>query len=504
MLESDHSPKRLSLSALGRRLRSVPAMLLLLPFVVGVALHDSFSLSSWAVVALFSLLLGVGLWCRVWYLRLAAVVAMTTTAGYYIAELRTNRCAVPLDRELEVVVRVDQVPERRSSRVVSQGVIEAWREDGVWHDERCDVMLRLPDDELREGDRVQMHSVIRSRISNFESYDRLLHRRGFVGRVDVTSGEYRVLKRGGRASLHAQAVRRLERHLSDSAAYATAEAMVVGSKRLITQSIKRDYADTGLSHLMAISGLHLGIIMLVVGLLLRPLVLIYGGYQLRAIVVIILLWVFAAVSGFTPSVVRSALMLSALQLSYASMLRYNSLNTLSVVVFVMLIYRPSYLFDLSFQLSVMAVLGIVVWGVPLLSLLSSQGVRTGGVLSGFVMAVVATLWAMPIMSYTFGSVSFINILLSPLVFITAYVVVGFGVFALVLPASLAGPFAWVMELAARLQNGIVECGAQSGVGVVECSATKWQVAAVYMLFALITFVVWSWEAKKMVTLSLDE
>ena len=504
MLESDHSHSSFSLRRLGSRLRSIPALLMLLPFVAGVLLGDSLSIALWVVVGLFVVAFGSLMLLRHRALRRLSLLVVMLLTGYLVVELRGDRCEVATERELELVVRLSSIPERRYSQIVGEGVVEAWREGDEWHGADCYVMLRLHDESLAEGDRVQLRSTIRGQMSRYEGYNALLHRRGFVGRVDIPKGRYVVLEDSDRPSLHALSVRRLERHLRDTAAYATAEAMVVGSKRMLDPEIGRDYAQTGLSHLMAISGLHLGIVMFVVALLLRPLLLIYRGLHLRALLVIVVLWLFAAVSGFSPSVVRSALMLSVLQLSEVSLLRYNSVNALSVVVMAMLAYNPNYLWDVSFQLSVLAVMGIVVWAVPLLSFIAHHQVRCMWLMTTLVISLVASLWAMPVIGGLYGEVNMMNIVLSPLIFVTANVVVGFGVFALVLPDVVARPFGYVMEWAAGVQNGVVELGSGWNFGTLTFEPSVWGVVLIYSLFAIITLVAWSWEEKKVITLSLDE
>jgi competence protein ComEC len=255
---------------------------------------------------------------------------------------------------------------------------------------------------------------------------------------------------------------------------------------------------------MAISGLHLGIVMLVVGSILLPVNLIFWGWHIRAALIVVVLWLFAAVSGFSPSVVRSAIMLTVLQLSAASVLRYNTMNALSVVVIAMLVWSPDYLYDISFQLSVLAVMGIVLWGVPLLSILGRRQIPGMSIITTVVVSLTATLWSMPLVAHAFSQVCFVNVIISPVVFITAYVVVGFGIFALVLPEALALPFARVMEAAAMFQNDVVARGAEWGYGFMMGSLSAWEMVAIYALFALITLVGCSWEEKKMITLHINE
>ena len=197
-------------------------------------------------------------------------------------------------------------------------------------------------------------------------------------------------------------------------------------------------------------------------------------------------------------------MLTALQLSYASVVRYNTMNALSVVVMAMLAYSPDYLYDISFQLSVLAVSGIVLWGVPLLRILGRRQMPGMALIRTVVISTVASLWAMPLIAYNFSQVCLVNIVISPVVFITAYVVVGFGVFALALPGVLALPFARVMEWTAMLQNEVVARAAEWGHGFMMGRLGLGATVAIYLIFAIITLVGCGFEEKKMITLHIDD
>jgi competence protein ComEC len=255
---------------------------------------------------------------------------------------------------------------------------------------------------------------------------------------------------------------------------------------------------------MAISGLHLGIIMLLANSLLLPVLLLYRGYLLRALMVIAIVWLFAAISGFTPSVVRSALMLSVFQLSRVALQRYDSLNVLMVVVIVMLVVDSNYLYDVSFQLSVLAVVGIVVWGVPIMDRMERGEMPGSRFISSLLVSMVAMLWAMPVVAYTFEQVSIMSVIISPIVLVTAYLIVGCGVFALALPLSVAEPFGYAMEYVAELQNRVVASVATWDFANHHLVLSKWCAVVAYTLFVIITLVAWAREQKGVETLSIDE
>jgi competence protein ComEC len=235
---------------------------------------------------------------------------------------------------------------------------------------------------------------------------------------------------------------------------------------------------------------------MVVTLLLSPVIFVRHGHRLHNVLVVVVLWVYVVMAGASASLVRAALMFSFLQLAQASSRRYNSLNSLSAALFAMLIYRPNYLYDISFQLSVMAVMGIVVWGVPLIRRVAHGGFVMRSLLTTLIIGATATLWTMPIVSHTFGNIPYLGVIITPVAMLTAYVVVGCGIFALILPHPLSMPFGWVMEHAAWVQNSFVERVASERWVTINYSLSEGGVATIYAIFLLITLVIWSICEKK--------
>lgn len=493
--ESWHNP--LSLECLGRRLRSVPLFLLLVPYALGILLADSVVLAEWVLfVGYVVSVVAIEFLDKYRPVVVMAVAFVVLGFGYMMTNLMRPTCDIPDGGYVEAVVTIDQIPVERNGYRLSYGKVEAWVSDSVLVASDYDVVLWIRHDSVREGDRVQVHTKFNSRMSRFEPYDRLLRNRGYVGGMSINNRGVVAIEHHDQMSLQNRAIRKLERYMRDSMSHSTAEAMVVGSRRLEPKTLREAYSRTGLSHLMALSGLHLGIVVIVIQMLLSPMVLIHHGNRIRNIMVIIVLWLYVATSGASPSLVRAALMFSFLQLAMASSKRYNSLNSLSAALFVMLIYRPNYLYDISFQLSALAVIGIIVWGVPLMRRVAHYNTLVKMLLTTLIIGMVATLWTMPIVSHTFGNIPYLGVVVTPVAMLTAYAVVCCGIFALILPHPISLPFGWLMEQAARVQNGFVEWVAQWEWVTLNYQLSGVGAAIIYALFVLITSVLWSKCEKK--------
>jgi competence protein ComEC len=143
-----------------------------------------------------------------------------------------------------------------------------------------------------------------------------------------------------------------------------AEALLIGYKDDLDQSLVQSYTNTGVVHVIAISGLHLGLIYWLLFQLLKPLQKRKKLGWLRPLVIITGLWLFSLLAGAQPSVLRSALMFTCIVLGEGYTKRTSIFNTLSLSAFILLCINPYWLWDVGFQLSYAAVLSIIIFMRP--------------------------------------------------------------------------------------------------------------------------------------------
>lgn len=141
--------------------------------------------------------------------------------------------------------------------------------------------------------------------------------------------------------------------------FAVLAALTLGSKDALHPELRRNYTTSGGMHILAVSGLHVGIIFMVLMFLFRPLNRNQRLKVVKAIIVITLLWAYAFVTGLPPSVIRATLMFSLIAIGTSLDRRAQIYNTISAAAFVMLLINPGFLFDVGFQLSFSAVVSIV-------------------------------------------------------------------------------------------------------------------------------------------------
>ncbi|SFU27769.1 competence protein ComEC [Pustulibacterium marinum] len=141
---------------------------------------------------------------------------------------------------------------------------------------------------------------------------------------------------------------------------AITEALFLGQRQHISKELYENYANAGVIHLLAISGLHIGIITALLGWLLYPLLFLKNGKIWRGSIIIALLWMFAVISGLSPSVVRSVVMFSLITIALHLQRPQQTLHTVFASAFLLIIWKPNFVFEVGFQLSYVAVIGIVI------------------------------------------------------------------------------------------------------------------------------------------------
>ena len=141
-------------------------------------------------------------------------------------------------------------------------------------------------------------------------------------------------------------------------------SMLLGDRTEITEEINNNYIATGVIHILSISGLHVVMIYVILQFILQPLLLLRNGRNIRILVSLIAIWLFAFYVELQPPVFRSALMISIYYLSELLKRPKNIYHTLSLSAFIILVFQPNYIFDVGFQLSFSAIF-FIVWLNPI-------------------------------------------------------------------------------------------------------------------------------------------
>ncbi|MEN8799822.1 MAG: ComEC/Rec2 family competence protein, partial [Flavobacteriaceae bacterium] len=238
----------------------------------------------------------------------------------------------------------------------------------------CRVKLNVITDTLQADDELMVRaplSEIRSPENPYQfNYKKYLSHLGVTHQIELTKSNFVITAREpGSISGWAERVRQEIIEGLDGLAFSYSElsiikALVLGFRKDIDDNVHRNYKEAGALHILAVSGLHVGVILLFLQYVLKPLEHLRAGKSLKLILCVALLWGFAFLAGFSPSVVRAVTMFSFL--AYALYLNRpgNTFNILALsMFFILLVIDPFLLFQPGFQLSYAAVFSIL-WVYP--------------------------------------------------------------------------------------------------------------------------------------------
>lgn len=158
----------------------------------------------------------------------------------------------------------------------------------------------------------------------------------------------------------------LEKNNFNKTELSVVNALILGQQQDISKEVIREYQYAGAVHVLSVSGLHVGCILLFITFLLKPIPNSKKGSLLKLAIVILSLWSFGILAGLAPSVVRSVTMFSFVAIGMFLRRSVNIYHTLTVSALLILLFQPSFLFDVGFQLSYIA-LFFIIWLQPLLS-----------------------------------------------------------------------------------------------------------------------------------------
>ena len=352
---------------------------------------------------------------------------------------------------------------------------------------------------LRIGDGLRIQSRIRGNSDwhrgTFD-YRRYLEIRRFTGSTFVASWKWKKAKlslqglsRLERTKLYFLKLRSrlLERLAVDESAedqYAVVAAMVLGDKSALTQELRDVYAVTGASHVLALSGLHLGIIYSLLSLLIV-------GRRWRVIsqmMIVTCIWAFVFLVGMSTSVVRSATMLTVYALLSLGHRDRMSVNTLAFTAIVMLAVSPLSLYDVGFQMSFMAVFAILVL-IPMFEgvfpreyLMSHRLLRwCWGMVA---VSCAAQLGTAPLIAYYFGRLSTYFLLTNLIVIPAATLILWLSPVALLSPDSCL----LLLYIVKCLNTVLKQMAAWPGASIEALHPTVLQTVLVYVVLLCVTYI----------------
>ncbi len=364
-------------------IKQVPFFKLLIPFTGGIitVLSIGFTISQLnsvvILLSLFVLLIITFSFRYSWKFRWAfgAMASVFLFGfGFFLTLLNQQQSALVDGSEYNAIVKIIDVPEVRLSSTRVHAQVSAIREGSDWKALEEDVLLYFSASDsaaqlIRFGDLMALQTVFASppaaRNPNQFNYAKYLARKGVYRTAFVNADSW--IKVGSKKhwllstsfTLRSKMLTLFRAVGMDGENLAVLSALTMGYKSLLDQETRRVFSASGAMHILAVSGLHVGILFSTLSAFLFFLGRVKHGKFFKAIILICFLWFFAVFTGLSPSVLRASLMFTLVIIGTSFSYKTNIYNTLSASAFVILVANPLLITEVGFQLSYIAVVSIV-------------------------------------------------------------------------------------------------------------------------------------------------
>jgi competence protein ComEC len=233
-----------------------------------------------------------------------------------------------------------------------------------------------------------------------------------------------------------------------------ASALVLGVTDGLDNEVLNAYSASGAMHVLSVSGLHVGIIYWVILILFKPFQKMKYSQWVLAVTSLLVLWIYAFVTGLSPSVLRAVMMFSFVALARPLNRQTNIYNTLAASAFILLVYDPYMIVSVGFQLSFLAVIGIVGLQPPLYRLWEPNSRLWDEVWKITSVSISAQLATYSLGLYYFHQFPnyflLANLFVIPLSFVV--LLMGIGIILVGHAAAIASLIGWVLEWIIRIMN----------------------------------------------------
>ena len=373
-----------------KSLRQMPFFRLVFPFILGVLLslyfnwwHD-FIMWSIPILLFFSILIlfKKGLFKTRWLFGVLVTLLMLALGyfrGYQHQELNAeNHFSHQLsDDKIAFSGEIYEMPKITEKSVkIHIAVDKLGKDSSNFHQTNGNVLVYLKKDSLSEnleyGDKITAFGTLREvqntnnpNAFNFKDY---LHYQNIHYQLFLKENEWKVSTKTGGSPLFNFAFQQrkkfleiLKKYLPDSESFSVGSALILGYKDEMDDEVRDAYAKTGAMHVLAVSGLHVGLIFLIIGFIFDNIVRFKSKKikYLRGTICLLGIWIFALLTGMSPSVLRASTMFSIIIFGNMTDRFGGIYNSLAVSAFVLLFWNPLYIMSVGFQLSYLAVTGIV-------------------------------------------------------------------------------------------------------------------------------------------------
>ena len=372
-----------------------------------------------------------------------------------------------------LVVTLEEPPVEKTKSIKSDATVTTLIEDGKKINVKGKIIIYFQKDsslqQLGYGSQIIFNDPLQE-IKNSGNpggfdYKRYSLFQGITYQVYLKPGQFVIQKEKDQHwlnkllySIRERVIHIIRKNIPGEKEQGLAEALLIGYKNDLDQTLVQSYTNTGVVHLIVIAGLHLGLIFGLLRLVTRSLKRKKYGKWIRPFFIISGLWLFSLLTGGHPPVLRAAVMFTCMTIGESFVKKNSVYNTLALSAFLLLCYNPYWVMDAGFQLSYAAVLSIVTFVKPVYNLLYFQNKILDFLWKMISVSAAAQIFTLPFSIYHFHQfpVYFLltNIIAVPL---ACMVLIGEVILCIVsfIPflAMLAGK---ILAFMIRMLNGYIE------------------------------------------------
>jgi competence protein ComEC len=383
------------------------------------------------------------------------------------ASLELSRC---FQSETELLMVIKEKPIAKSKSWKIEGTIVQAHRDGHTIQLSQKLILyipkSIPTDSFGYGDVLGFRSRLQQPTK--PNYDFEFDYANWLARKHIFATAYTqdLVRVSSKLSILQQAVYlpkrirdfyedKIDQYVRDSNSHDIAKSILIGVRTEIDQELMNAYSDTGTIHILSVSGLHFAILIGIIGYFLgliipkKPRTLFFIKHSVS--------FLYALVTGFSPPVFRSFLMFLLLDVQKFSRVSPSSLNVLFLSAWMILLFDTNLLFDIGFQLSYIAILGLIIWQNSSSWLLTSKYWILNKIWEATTALLIASAFTAPVVIYYFHQLPILGLFSNYIVIPLTTLIMGCGFALMVCPwsESLMEVLGFVLSWLLEFQNAII-------------------------------------------------
>ena len=411
--------------------KQIPFIRLILPFIAGILLQYNFKFQPVAlavtaiipVIAIFifsSLSLSIKYFYR--FIPGLAINLLFAIAGAFVVynkdiTHRKDWIGKYNTDSIAVLATVREPLVEKAKSYKAEASVEAVNINGEWKNVKGKALIYFSKDSsslsnLSYGSQVLFYKPLQL-IKNSGNpggfdYKRYNAFQDIYHQVFLKTSEYVITKTTNEVAfqnwlfnVRLVVIKKLQQYIKGDREAGVAEALLIGYRDDLDKDLVQAYSNTGVVHIIAISGLHLGMMYMAMVWMLQLFKKTKWIRWVKPVIILSVLWIFTLLAGAVPSILRSAVMFSFIILGQTIDRKSSIYNTLAASAFVMLCVNPYFLWDVGFQLSYAAVVSIILFAKPVYNWFYSKNKLIDFFWKLTSVTIAAQILTVPIIFYSF-------------------------------------------------------------------------------------------------------